>query len=126
MVPPILVGLGQLEPGDLVIVVFCVIGLHLFRAERSLSEAAGEPAENQSAGGHARAAVLGSGLGRSRTGARHPNHGRDQDCLRPRRVDENRMRTGWASEGESGVRSRIAGLRGSWRLRNRQKSCSGV
>jgi len=30
MVPPILVGLGQLEPGDLVIVVFCVIGLHLF------------------------------------------------------------------------------------------------
>jgi len=30
MVPPILVGLGQLEPGDLVIVVFCTVGLHLF------------------------------------------------------------------------------------------------
>lgn len=30
MVPPILVGLGQLEPGDLVVVVFCVVGLHLF------------------------------------------------------------------------------------------------
>jgi predicted PurR-regulated permease PerM len=30
MVPPILVGLGQLEPGELVVVVFCVIGLHLF------------------------------------------------------------------------------------------------
>ncbi len=30
MVPPILVGLGQLEAGNLVIVVFCVIGLHLF------------------------------------------------------------------------------------------------
>jgi predicted PurR-regulated permease PerM len=30
MVPPIVVGLGQLEPGDLVIVVLCVIGLHLF------------------------------------------------------------------------------------------------
>jgi predicted PurR-regulated permease PerM len=30
MVPPILVGLGQLEPGDLVVVAFCVVGLHLF------------------------------------------------------------------------------------------------
>lgn len=30
MLPPILVGLGQLEPGDLLIVVFCVVGLHLF------------------------------------------------------------------------------------------------
>jgi len=30
MVPPILVGLGQLEPGNLVVVIFFVIGLHLF------------------------------------------------------------------------------------------------
>jgi len=30
MVPPILVGLGQLEPGELLLVVFCVVGLHLF------------------------------------------------------------------------------------------------
>ena len=30
MVPPILVGFGQLEPGNLLIVVFCVIGLHFF------------------------------------------------------------------------------------------------
>jgi predicted PurR-regulated permease PerM len=30
MLPPILVGLGQLEPSDLVIVAFCVVGLHLF------------------------------------------------------------------------------------------------
>ncbi len=30
MVPPILVGLGQLEAGDLVVVVVCVVGLHLF------------------------------------------------------------------------------------------------
>jgi len=30
MVPPILVGLGQLDAGDLAIVVLCVIGLHLF------------------------------------------------------------------------------------------------
>jgi predicted PurR-regulated permease PerM len=30
MVPPILVGLGQLEPGELLVVVFCVVGLHLF------------------------------------------------------------------------------------------------
>ncbi len=30
MGPPILVGLGQLEPSDLVVVVFCVVGLHLF------------------------------------------------------------------------------------------------
>ncbi len=30
MGPPILVGLGQLEAGDLVVVVFCVVGLHLF------------------------------------------------------------------------------------------------
>lgn len=30
MVPPILVGMGQLEPGDLVLVVFVVLGLHLF------------------------------------------------------------------------------------------------
>lgn len=30
MLPPILVGLGQLEPRDLIIIVFCVIGLHLF------------------------------------------------------------------------------------------------
>ncbi len=29
MVPPILVGLGQLEAGDLAIVVLCVVGLHL-------------------------------------------------------------------------------------------------
>ena len=29
MVPPILVGLGQLEPGELLVVVFCVVGLHL-------------------------------------------------------------------------------------------------
>ena len=30
MVPPILVGLGQLDAGDLLIVLLCVIGLHLF------------------------------------------------------------------------------------------------
>ncbi len=30
MVPPILVGLGQLEAGSLLVVVFCVVGLHLF------------------------------------------------------------------------------------------------
>jgi predicted PurR-regulated permease PerM len=30
MVPPILVGLGQLEASDLVVVVFCVVGMHLF------------------------------------------------------------------------------------------------
>ena len=30
MVPPILVGFGQLETGNLLIVVFCVIGLHVF------------------------------------------------------------------------------------------------
>jgi predicted PurR-regulated permease PerM len=30
MVPPIVVGLGQLEPSDLFIVVICVVGLHLF------------------------------------------------------------------------------------------------
>jgi predicted PurR-regulated permease PerM len=30
MGPPILVGLGQLEPGDLALVVFVVLGLHLF------------------------------------------------------------------------------------------------
>ncbi|MGO8985958.1 MAG: AI-2E family transporter [Terriglobales bacterium] len=30
MLPPILVGLGQLEPGSLLVVVFCVVGLHLF------------------------------------------------------------------------------------------------
>jgi predicted PurR-regulated permease PerM len=29
MVPPILAGLGQLEPGDLVLIVFVVVGLHL-------------------------------------------------------------------------------------------------
>ncbi len=29
MIPPILVGLGQLEAGDLVVVVICVIGMHL-------------------------------------------------------------------------------------------------
>ncbi len=29
MGPPILVGLGQLEPGDLVVVVICVVGMHL-------------------------------------------------------------------------------------------------
>ena len=29
MVPPILVGLGQLEPGDLVVVAVCVVGMHL-------------------------------------------------------------------------------------------------
>jgi len=30
MFPPIVVGLGQLEPSSLVVVVFCVVGLHLF------------------------------------------------------------------------------------------------
>jgi predicted PurR-regulated permease PerM len=30
MVPPIVIGIGQLEPGDLVIVVLFVVGLHLF------------------------------------------------------------------------------------------------
>jgi predicted PurR-regulated permease PerM len=30
MGPPILVGLGQLEAGDLLIMVLCVVGLHLF------------------------------------------------------------------------------------------------
>jgi len=30
MVPPILVGLGQLEPGSLLVVVFCVVAMHLF------------------------------------------------------------------------------------------------
>jgi predicted PurR-regulated permease PerM len=30
MVPPIVVGIGQLEPGGLLIVVLCVIGMHLF------------------------------------------------------------------------------------------------
>lgn len=30
MVPPILVGIGQLEAGDLLVVVLCVVGLHLF------------------------------------------------------------------------------------------------
>ena len=30
MVPPILVGLGQLEPGSLLVVVLCVVGMHLF------------------------------------------------------------------------------------------------
>jgi predicted PurR-regulated permease PerM len=30
MVPPVVVGLGQLEPGELLVVVFCVVGLHLF------------------------------------------------------------------------------------------------
>ena len=30
MVPPILVGLGQLEPGELLVVMLCVVGLHLF------------------------------------------------------------------------------------------------
>jgi len=29
MVPPVLVGLGQLEPGDLIIVVVCVVAMHL-------------------------------------------------------------------------------------------------
>ena len=29
MIPPILVGLGQLEPGDLLIVVLAVVGMHL-------------------------------------------------------------------------------------------------
>jgi predicted PurR-regulated permease PerM len=29
MVPPIMVGIGQLEAGDLVIVVVCVVALHL-------------------------------------------------------------------------------------------------
>jgi predicted PurR-regulated permease PerM len=29
MVPPILVGLGQLEPGDLIVVAVCVVGMHL-------------------------------------------------------------------------------------------------
>ena len=53
MVPPILVGLGQLEAGDLVVVVFCVVGMHLVRAECAVSEAAGQPPEDQSAGGHA-------------------------------------------------------------------------
>jgi len=30
MLPPVLVGLGQLEPGDLIVVVVCVVALHLF------------------------------------------------------------------------------------------------
>jgi len=30
MVPPIAIGIGQLEPGDLVIVALCAVGLHLF------------------------------------------------------------------------------------------------
>ncbi len=30
MIPPIVIGIGQLEPGDLVIVVLFVVGLHLF------------------------------------------------------------------------------------------------
>ena len=30
LIPPILVGLGQLEPGDLVIIVVCVIAMHFF------------------------------------------------------------------------------------------------
>jgi hypothetical protein len=30
MGPPILDRMGQLEPGDLVMVVLCVVGLHLF------------------------------------------------------------------------------------------------
>jgi predicted PurR-regulated permease PerM len=30
MLPPILVGLGQLEPGSLLVVVLCVVGMHLF------------------------------------------------------------------------------------------------
>ena len=30
MVPPIVVGIGQLEPGGLLVVVLCVIGMHLF------------------------------------------------------------------------------------------------
>src|SRR5579862_494639 len=30
MVPPILVGLGQLEAGDLIVIAVCVVGLHLF------------------------------------------------------------------------------------------------
>src|SRR5260370_18915741 len=30
MVPPMLVGLAQLEAGDLLVVLLCVIGLHLF------------------------------------------------------------------------------------------------
>jgi predicted PurR-regulated permease PerM len=30
MIPPIVIGIGQLEAGDLVVVVLCVIGLHLF------------------------------------------------------------------------------------------------
>ncbi len=29
MIPPIMVGLGQLEAGDLIIVVICVVGMHL-------------------------------------------------------------------------------------------------
>ena len=29
MLPPILVGIGQLEPGQLILVVLCVVGLHL-------------------------------------------------------------------------------------------------
>lgn len=30
MVPPVVVGLGQLEASELIVVVFCVVGLHLF------------------------------------------------------------------------------------------------
>ena len=52
-----------------------------FRAQRSLSEAAGKPAANQSPRGHHRTAVLGSNLGRNRTGACHSDHRRDQDCV---------------------------------------------
>ncbi len=88
MVPPILVGLGQLEPGDLVIVVLCVVGLHLFALNVLYPKLLGSRLRINPLAVTHRAAVLGSGLGRRRTGARHPNHGRDQDCLRPRRVDE--------------------------------------
>ena len=79
MVPPILVGLGQLEAGDLALVVFVVLGLASSRSERSLSEAAGKPPEAESAGGHDCASVLGMDLGSDRVGAGHPNHRHDQD-----------------------------------------------
>ena len=88
MVPPILVGLGTTRARRPARRRVLRGRPASFRAECSLSEAAGKPAEDQSAGGDDRAAVLGSGMGSHWTGAGHPNHGRDQDCLRPRRVDE--------------------------------------
>ena len=63
MVPPILVGLGQLEAGDLLLVVIFVVATAPVRAQRSLPQNAGQPSAAQSAGRHDRPAVLGSGSG---------------------------------------------------------------